>query len=76
MPGLANEMLMLAEVARTMAGTLALRGPMVPKHAVPPGAERLNIPHLRAHPHGFVDTRYACPQEGFSQRGEGIRGGD
>ena len=23
-------------------------------------AERLNIPHLKADPHGFVDTRYAC----------------
>ena len=47
---------LLAEVARTQAGTLALRGPMVPKHAFPPGAERLNIPHLKADPHGFVDT--------------------
>lgn len=51
---------LLAEVARTQAGTLALRGPMVPKHAFPPGAERLNIPHLKADAHGFVDTRYAC----------------
>ena len=51
---------LLAKVARTQAGTLALRGPMVPKHAFPPGAERLNIPHLKADPHGFVDTRYAC----------------
>jgi hypothetical protein len=51
---------LLAEVARTQAGTLALRGPMVPKHAFPPGAERLNIPHLKADGHGFVDTRYAC----------------
>jgi len=51
---------LLAEVARTQAGTLALRGPMVPKYAFPPGAERLNIPHLKADGHGFVDTRYAC----------------
>jgi hypothetical protein len=57
---------LLAEVARTMAGTLALRGPMVPKHAFPPGAERLNIPHLKADPHGFVDTRYACRHDSVS----------
>ncbi len=51
---------LLAEVARTQSGSLALRGPMVPKFAFPPGAERLNIPHLKADHQGFVDTRYAC----------------
>jgi hypothetical protein len=50
----------VAEVARTMAGTLALRGPMVPRHPFPPGAERLPGPHLRADRRGFVDTLYAC----------------
>ena len=30
----------IAEIARTETGTLALRGPMVPRHAFPPGAER------------------------------------
>jgi len=57
--GAANAVL-LAEVARTQAGTLALRGPMVPKRAFPPGAERHNLPHLKTDSHGFVDTRYAC----------------
>ena len=41
-------------------GTLALRGPMVPRHAFPPGAERLGAPHLKADAEGFVDTGYPC----------------
>ena len=50
----------VAEIARTAAGTLALRGPMVPRHAFPPGAERLAAPHLKADAEGFVDTCYPC----------------
>jgi hypothetical protein len=50
----------VAEAARTLAGTVALRGPMVPRHAFPPGAERLPAPHLKADSEGFVDTGYAC----------------
>ena len=34
----------VAKLARTAAGTLSLRGPMVPQHPFPPGAERLG-PH-------------------------------
>jgi len=51
---------LIAEVARSPAGTLALRGPMVPRHAFPPGAERLAAPHLKADFRGFVDTGYSC----------------
>jgi hypothetical protein len=58
-PGSANAVL-VAEVARSAAGTLALRGPMVPCQPFPPGAERLPLPHLRADSGGFVDTGYAC----------------
>jgi hypothetical protein len=57
--GSANAIL-VAEVARTLAGAVALRGPMVPRHAFPPGAERLPEPYLKANPEGFVDTGYAC----------------
>jgi hypothetical protein len=57
--GAANAVL-VAEAARTLGGTVALRGPMVPRHAFPPGAERLPAPHLKADGEGFVDTGYAC----------------
>jgi hypothetical protein len=51
---------LLAEMTRSATGTVALRGPMVPQHAFPPGAERGDTPHLKADAGGFVDTRYAC----------------
>lgn len=50
----------VAEIARTHVGTMALRGPMVPRHPFPPAAARLSLPHLRANAEGFVDTGYAC----------------
>ena len=50
------------EIARTAGGTLALRGPMVPRHPFPPGGERLGHPEWRANATGFVDTGYACRQ--------------
>jgi non-ribosomal peptide synthetase component E (peptide arylation enzyme) len=53
----------VAETARTAAGTLALRGPMVPVHAFPPGAGRGPEPHLAANPNGFVDTGFGCRLE-------------
>ncbi len=52
--------LAVAEVAITATGTLALRGPMVPKRAFPPGAERTALPHLEAAADGFVDTGCAA----------------
>ena len=50
----------VAEIARTRIGSMALRGPMVPRHPFPPGAERGGSPHLKADAEGFVDTFYAC----------------
>jgi hypothetical protein len=51
--------LTVAEVAATENGTLALRGPMVPASAFPPGAERTALPRFTAAADGFVDTGYA-----------------
>jgi hypothetical protein len=48
------------EALRTPAGTLALRGPMVPAHAYPPGAERGAEPHLKTDTLGFIDTGFFC----------------
>ncbi len=49
-----------AEAIRTAAGTLALRGPMVPRYAFPPGIERSGLPHFKIDRFGLVDTGYAC----------------
>lgn len=51
------------ETARGKAGTLALRGPMVPAHAYPPGAEHGHGPHLACEPDSFVDTGFTCRLE-------------
>src|SRR5262249_50084595 len=40
--------------------TVALRGPMVPRHSFPPGTERDDPSELRASAVGFIDTRYPC----------------
>ena len=48
------------ETARRGAGTLALRGAMVPAYAFPPGAERGHTPHLTPDNADYVDTGYAC----------------
>jgi hypothetical protein len=50
----------VAEIAATPNGTVALRGPMVPRAAFPPGAERGGMPYFKAAASGFVDTGYAC----------------
>lgn len=49
-----------AETKRSRHGTLALRGPMVPSQAFPPGAERGHAPHLEPEDDGFVDTGCTC----------------
>jgi acyl-CoA synthetase (AMP-forming)/AMP-acid ligase II len=46
----------LAELVRTSHGTLAVRGPMVPHHAYPPGVERSGLPYFRIERDGTVDT--------------------
>ncbi len=53
----------VVETLRTGAGTLALRGPMVPAHAFPLGAE----PHPTMDALGFTDTGFTCRLERDSQ---------
>jgi hypothetical protein len=52
--------LTVAELVVTGTNTLALGGPMVPRHAFPPGIERTDQPHFEIGPDGLVDTRYPC----------------
>lgn len=57
-----GDALSLIEAVRTPAGTVALRGPMVPVHSFPPGAtgDRLGNPRLAVDEEGFIDTGYPC----------------
>ena len=50
----------VAEIMRTGTGTIALRGPMVPRNAFPPVVETGVSPDPRADADGFVDTFYPC----------------
>jgi hypothetical protein len=50
----------VAEVVRTVASTVALRGPMVPHHVFPPGIERSGLPYFKVDRLGMVDTGYTC----------------
>ena len=50
----------VAELLRTPANTVALRGPMVPRHTFPPGIERSGLPHFQIDRFGLVDTGYTC----------------
>jgi hypothetical protein len=50
----------VAELGVTAGDTLALRGPMVPRHAFPAGIERSDRPHFAIGPDGLVDSGYAC----------------
>jgi hypothetical protein len=50
----------VGEVVATAARTVGLRGPMVPRHAFPPGIERSGLPHFEIDRTGLVDTGYAC----------------
>ena len=52
------------ETARSSAGTLLLRGPMIPTAAFPPGAD---APHLLPDRAGFFDTGYACRLDASNQ---------
>ncbi len=53
----------VAEISRTDAGTVALRGPMVPRHPFPQDAERAGLPAMRIAPDGTVNTGYTCRAE-------------
>ena len=57
----------VAELAATATDTVALRGPMVPRHAFPPGIERSDLPHFAIGRDGLVDTGYACRIDPVSQ---------
>jgi hypothetical protein len=57
----------VVETMRSVAGMLALRGPMVPTQAFPPGAEQGVERHFTAHESGFVDTGLACRLDRDSQ---------
>jgi acyl-CoA synthetase (AMP-forming)/AMP-acid ligase II len=48
---------LVAELGRTGAGTLAMRGPMVPQQPFPAGE---GAPQLKVSLGGLVDTGYAC----------------
>jgi hypothetical protein len=50
----------LIETARTVEGTLGLRGAMVPTHAFPPGAEQGFASFLAPDLDGLIDTGLAC----------------
>ena len=58
-----NDALRVAEIRPTANGTLAVRGPMVPRCAFPPGAEKTALPRLKVAADGFVDTGYSCPAD-------------
>ncbi len=50
----------VAELMRTETGTVALRGPMVPHYAFPPGVERSGLPYFKIGRAGLVDSGYTC----------------
>jgi hypothetical protein len=54
----------VAEICRTEAGTLALRGAMVPCYPFPPGIEASGLPYFGIGERGLVDTGCACRFEG------------
>jgi AMP-binding enzyme len=59
--------MVVAELARTPASTVALRGPMVPRFSFPPGIERSDLPHFRIDRTGLVDTGYTCRVDSLSK---------
>jgi AMP-binding enzyme len=50
----------VGEIRATASGTVALRGPMVPRAPFPPGVERTPLPQMKIAAGGFVDTSFAC----------------
>jgi len=51
---------LVGEIRATTNGTVAMRGPMVPRFAFPPGVERTSLPQLKVAAGGFVDTGFVC----------------
>jgi len=56
------------EAMRSQAGTLALRGAIVPRHQFPLGTERSGPLRLKIDESGFVDTGYPCRFDRASNR--------
>lgn len=50
----------VVELAASEAGTLMLRGPIVPRHAFPSGIERSDQPYFKIGRDGFVETGIPC----------------
>jgi hypothetical protein len=50
----------VGEVRATVSGTIAMRGPMVPRFPFPPGVDRTALPQLKVATNGFIDTGFAC----------------
>ena len=51
----------------TAAGTVALRGAMVPRHAYPPGMPEHPSAPLPVASDGFIDTGFACRRDGANR---------
>ena len=63
----AKDAVAIVELATTETNTLALRGPMVPRHVFPPGIERSDQPHFEIARDGFVDSGFPCRVDSLSQ---------
>ncbi len=50
----------VGEISRTDASTIAVRGPLVPKFALPPEIDAVGKPGFPVDADGFADTGYAC----------------
>ncbi len=59
-PGPAKRTTTAIDSTATPAGTVALRGAMVPRAPFPPGAERSSHPFFKVAASGLVDTGYGC----------------
>jgi hypothetical protein len=52
--------IVVAELMRTDAGTVALRGPMVPHYPFPAGIEVSGLPYFKIGAGGWIDSGYTC----------------
>lgn len=52
--------IVVGELVRSDAGSVAVRGPMVPYHAFPPGIEQSGLPYFKIGHGGLVDSGYPC----------------
>jgi AMP-binding enzyme len=57
----------VGELLQSAAGTVALRGPMVPHRMFPAGIEHSDLPHFKIGPGGLVDSGYSCRVDPFTQ---------